>query len=73
MNAVYTFSYKIKEKTRVKEISASSYHNAIDKACLILEDLNDDLDLIGLDNWEDIQNECSNYNIFVSNLKELDV
>ena len=29
---------------------------------------NDDLDLIGLDSWEDIQDECKKYNIILSDL-----
>lgn len=72
MNAVYTFSFKIGKKKHVRNVAASSYRNAIDKACTILEDVNDEVDLIGLNNWEDVQDECANCNLIVSDLTELE-
>lgn len=72
MNAVYTFSFMIGKKKHVRNVAASSYGNAIDKACAILEDVNDKVDLIGLDNWEDVQDECANCNLIVSDLTELE-
>ena len=72
MNTVYTFSFRTGKQTHVRNIAASSYCNAIDKACAILEDVNDQVDLIGLNDWEDVQDECSNYNLYVSDLTELE-
>lgn len=72
MNAVYTFSFKIGKKKHVRNVAASSYRNAIDKACAILEDVNDEVDLIGLDNWKDVQDECGNFKLYVSDLIELE-
>lgn len=73
MNAVYTFSYKKRgQEKHIRKIAASGYINAIEKACIILGDVNDELDLIGLDNWEDVQDECANYNIIISDLTELE-
>lgn len=72
MNAVYTFSFRKGKQAHVRKIAASSYRNAIDKACAILEDVNDEVDLIGLDNWEDVQDECANCNLIVSDLTELE-
>ena len=63
----YTFTYNNKTKT----FMAPSYAIAIEKASLILEDLNDNLDLLRFDNWEDIQDECSQYKIKVSDLEEI--
>ena len=72
MNSVYTFSFHTGKQKHVRNIAASSYRNAIDKACAILEDVNDQVDLIGLDNWEEVQDECANCNLIVSDLIELD-
>lgn len=71
MNSIYSFSYCLKGKTeRKREVVASSYQEAIEKASLILEDVNDKVDLIGLNSWEDVQDECENYNLKVSDLIE---
>ena len=72
MNAIYTFSFKNKGKSHTKRVLAPSYKDAIEKACLILEDINDEIDLLGLDDWESVQSECMNYDIYVSNLTEDD-
>ena len=63
----YQFTYNNKTKTVV----APSYANAIEKASLILEDLNENLDLLKFDDWEDIKEECSQYKIKVSDLEEI--
>lgn len=69
--SVYQFSYQIKGKTEHKrQVVASSYKEAVEKASLILEDVNDEVDLIGLDSWEDVQDECESYNLIVSDLNE---
>ena len=72
MNAMYTFSFSREEETKehVRKISASSYANAIEKACILLEELNDDLDLLGLEDWEEVQDECADYGLYVSDLNE---
>ena len=72
MNAIYTFSFSNEEETRehIRKISASSYANAIEKACIILEEVNDEVDLLGLDTWEDVQDECADYGLYVSDLTE---
>ena len=72
MNNTYEFSFKVDSKERHKSIVASGYIEAIEKASLILEQYNDDLDLIGFDNWEDVQDECLDHEISVSDLVETD-
>jgi len=74
MNAIYTFSFSNEEEIieHNRRISASSYKNAIDKACVILEDINDELDLLGLENWEEVQDQCADYGIYVSDLIEVE-
>ena len=74
MNAIYTFSFSNEEETRehIRKISASSYANAVEKACIILEEVNDEVDLLGLDTWEDVQDECADYGLYVSDLTEED-
>lgn len=74
MNAIYTFSFSNEEETQehVRKISASSYANAVEKACIILEEVNDEVDLLGLDTWEDVQDECADYGLYVSDLTEED-
>jgi len=64
----FSFTYTYKGKTRKKVIVTYSLQEAFDKAALFLEGLNDDLDLVGLENWEDIQDECEEYGISVSDL-----
>lgn len=67
----YQFSYQLKGKTEhSRQVVASSYKEAIEKASLILEDVNDEVDLIGLDSWEDVQDECLSYDLVVSDLNE---
>ena len=74
MNAVYYFSFSTdrNEEEHIRKVSASSYKNAIEKACIALEDLNDEVDLLGLTEWEDVQDECAKYGLYVSDLTEED-
>ena len=74
MNVVYYFSFNTdkSEEEHLRRISASSYKNAIEKACVVLEELNDEVDLLGLDEWEDVQDECAEYGLYVSDLIEED-
>lgn len=64
----FSFTYTYKGKSKKKIIVAYSLQEAIDKAALYLEGLNEDLDLVGLDTWEDIQDECEDYGISVGEL-----
>lgn len=72
MNAIYYFSFSNEGETQehLRKIFASSYINAIEKACIILEEVNEEVDLLGLDNWEDVQDECANHGLYVSDLAE---
>ena len=63
-----TYQFVCNNKT--KTFIATSLKNAEEKGALILEELNDNLDLLGL-SWEEIQDECTNYNITVSDLTEI--
>ncbi len=67
----YRFQYKDSKKSKEKYITANSYHHAIDKAEIFLEDMYEDLDLIGLDSWDEVMDECDNFGIFVSDLEEI--
>ena len=67
----YMFAYCQDETCYLKKIVATSYKNAVNKACNKLESLNDELDLIGLD-WDEVIEECNNFAIYVSNLMELE-
>ena len=64
----FSFTYTYRGKTKKKIIVTYSLQEAFDKAALFLEGLNDDLDLMGLETWEDIQDECKNYGIEVGDL-----
>lgn len=66
----YQFSYFKGKTEHQKQVVASSYKEAIEKASLILEDVNDKVDLIGLDTWEDVQDECESYGLIVTDLNE---
>lgn len=72
MNTIYSFSFSTdkSEQEHSRTISATSYKNAIEKACIILEDVNIDLDLLELESWEEVQDECDKYGIYVSDLIE---
>ena len=67
----YRFQYKDSKKSKEKHITANSYHHAIDKAEIFLEDMYEDLDLIGLDSWDEVMDECDDFGIFVSDLEEI--
>lgn len=69
---IYIFAYTVNEVNRVEKVTATGYKNAIDKACSKLEKLNDDLDLIGIEDWDEVIEECNNYAIYVSDLLEFD-
>ncbi len=68
----YQFSYETVDAEKTKTIVADSYKHAIEKACIYLEDLNDNLDLLGLDDWEDVQEECDINEIYLSDLNEIE-
>ncbi len=74
MNTTYTFSFsneeEITEHTRL--VSASSYKNAIEKACIMLEEINDEVDLLGLEDWKEVQDECADCGLYVSDLEEIE-
>ena len=72
MNNTYTFAYCINDRCYLKKITANSWNNAVGKACQKLEALNDDLDLLGLTDWEEVVGECENYGIYVSDLIEIE-
>ena len=67
----YIFAYTVNEVNQIKKITATGYQNAVDKASSKLEELNDELDLIGLE-WDEVVGECNNYAIYVSDLLEID-
>lgn len=50
---------------------AVSYHDAIDKACVDIEDSFDGVDVLGCESWEDVQDICADCNIKVSDLEEI--
>ena len=64
----FSFIYEYKGKTKTHTLVTYGFGEALDKACVFLEGLNDNLDLIGLDSWEDIQDECEKYNIILGDL-----
>jgi hypothetical protein len=68
----YIFAYCIEGNNYLKTIVANSYANAIEKVCGKLEAFNDDLDLYGLTDWDDVVAECENYAIYLTDLKEID-
>lgn len=70
MNSMYSFSYVLHNKERHHTFSAASYKNAVEKGCIMLEELDDNLDLIGLTSWSDVQYKCADYK--VSDLIELE-
>lgn len=74
MNSVYSFSFSryLEDQKHTRKISASGYKNAIEKACIILEELDSEVDLIGLTNWEDVQDECAEHGLYIDDLIELD-
>lgn len=67
----YIFAYSVNETNQIEKITATGYKNAVEKASSKLEQLNENLDLIGLD-WDEIIEECNNYAIYVSDLLEID-
>lgn len=70
MTNTYKFNYTYKGKNKTKVIVTDSLENAIEKGELFLEELNDELNLFDLDSWEDVQDECEKYNIYVDDLIE---
>lgn len=70
MNSIYTFYYSKSNKEHHVRVPASSYINAIEKSSIILEEINDEVDLLGLRNWEDVQDECEKYGLRVTDLIE---
>ena len=49
----YIFAYTVNEVNQIKKVTATGYQNAVDKASSKLEQLNDELDLIGLE-WDEV-------------------
>ena len=64
----YEFSLNSSDYT----IVSNSYLNAISKACDKIEHLNDEVDLLGLDNWDDVIDECANHELYVSDIVLID-
>ena len=64
----FSFDYTYKGKKRTKIIVTYSLQEAFDRAAMFLEGLNEDLDLVGLDTWEDIQDACAECGIDVDEL-----
>ncbi len=71
MTNTYNFDYTYNGRTHTKTIVTDSYKRAIEKGEMFLEELNDDLDLLGLESWEDVQDACDNVNIIVDDLIEV--
>ena len=68
----FSFTYTYKGKTRERKIVTYSLAEAFDRAALFLEGLDEDLILLGLENWEDIQDECKKFGITVGDLIAVD-
>jgi len=66
----YKFNYNYKGKDRTKIIVTYSLEEAMNIGELFLEGLDENLSLLGVDSWEDVQDECDKYNIFVDDLIE---
>ena len=64
----FSFDYTYKGKKRNKIIVTYSLQEAFDRAAMFLEGLNEDLDLVGLETWENIQDTCAKYDIYVGDL-----
>jgi hypothetical protein len=70
MTNTYKFDYNYRGQYKTKVIIANSFEKAMDAGELFLEGLNEDLDLLGSETWEEVQDECEKYNIFVDDLIE---
>lgn len=68
----FSFTYTYKGKTKEKKVVTNSLAEAFDKASIFLESLDDRIDLLGLENWEDIQDECDSVGITVGDLIVID-
>ena len=66
----YKFDYSYKGQDRTKKIVTYSLEEAMNIGELFLEGLNEDLNLLGAETWEEVQDECEKYNIFVDDLIE---
>ena len=64
----FSFDYTFKGKKRTKTIVTYSLQEAFDRAAMFLEGLDENLDLVGLETWEDIQDACSECGIDVDEL-----
>ena len=64
----FSFDYTYKGKKRNKIIVTYSLQEAFDRAAMFLEELNENLDLVGLETWEDIQDACAECGINVDEL-----
>ena len=64
----FSFDYTYKGKKRTKIIVTYSLQEAFDRAAMFLEGLDEDLDLVGLETWEDIQDACAECGIDVDEL-----
>lgn len=62
-------TYKFSCNGKEHFVVAHDYFNAIDKACKYLESINDEVDLMGLDDWDDVVEECEYCNLKVSNIE----
>lgn len=70
MTSTYSFEYSYKGRTKTKKIVANSLNSAMENGELFLEDLDDRLELLGSESWEEVQDECNAYNIIVGDLEE---
>ena len=68
MIETFSFDYTFKGKKRTKTIVTYSLQEAFDRAAMFLEGLDENLDLVGLETWEDIQDACSECGIDVDEL-----
>ena len=66
----YKFDYDYNGQTKTKIIVTDSLSRAMEIGELFLEGLNEDLNLLGCESWEDVQDECDKYDIFVDDLIE---
>lgn len=67
----YTFDYTHDNVERTKTIVTNSYESAMEIGELFLEDLNENLDLLGANSWYDVQDTCEKYGIYVDDLIEV--
>lgn len=67
---IYKFDYNYKGKDKTKIIATYSLEEAINIGELFLEGLDENIDLLGMESWEEVQDECEKYNIFVDELIE---